>query len=404
MIVREAERARDAGKYPTLLCAPRGRPFPREGEALLYPGFRIVRIKGITRLANERYLVAVKGAPRSAVDATRVLIAGGSGVYRGRVGYGIASVRIPPGRYRLRGGLFFGCELPGSVRVRSAGRGYRIDASDELPLVPGGRYQLHPLEPGSHSFGDLVLVLPGEVAGAARERLLHELGELPFDVDRLRIYRIVLSSLGWIVLPASFEGRRALGGVELPGSIVISEGELAHLSSRVPRIVRAFGGATPLEVSREIQLAEELIASVAAELVRAGVLRLSKGVLLPPNGELPLSPYERRSVEALREAALKGRRVASVHTQAERALFAKLRRLQLVEEIAGSYVAREAVDEAEQRLLGRGDSVLTLEEARELLGSGSPQALFLLERLERGGKLSRMGEGWQPAKGREGKL
>ena len=452
MIVRGAERSEDTGKYPTLLCSPAGRPFPREGEALLYPAFRSVRIKGLTRLGKERYLVALKGAPRRAIGAASVLIAGGSGVYRGRVGYGIATARIPPGRYRLRGGLFWGCELPGSVRVSQAGRGYRIAATEDLPLVPGGRYQLYPAvdtpseprgedeaerrpaashasaprghepasharelpprrhephaseprghEPASHARFDLVLVLPGEVAGAARGRLLREIDRLPSDAGRLDIYRIVLSCLGWVDLPADFKQQGALGGVELPGSIVVSDVELAHLSSRTLRIVRAKGGATPLEVSRELEVEESLIAAVGRELERTGSLRSSKGLLLPPLGQLPLSPYERSIVESLREASLKGRRVVSVRTSEERVLFTRLRRLDLVEELAGSYVAREAIDEAERLLLDRRQrgSFLSFEEAQGLLAVSRPQTFLLLERLERSGHLRREGERWRVVK------
>jgi len=446
MIVRGQERTGDSGKYPTLLCSPAGRPFPREGEALLYPAFRTVRIKGLTRLAKERYLVALKGAPRRAIGAASVLIAGGSGVYRGRVGYGVTTARIPPGRYRVRGGLFWGCELPGSVRVSPAGRGYRIAASEDLPLVPGGRYQLYPSveegasqEPGlegeseqgrpaarsrgggpaihgrepvarepvpqrrehvSHVRFDLLLVLPGEVTGAARQRLLRELDRLPSDADRLTVYRIVLSCLGSVELPADFKQHGALGGVELPGAIVVSEAELAHLSSRTLRIVRAKGGATPLEIAREMQVAESLIAAVGKELERGGSLRGSRGLLLPALGQLPLSPYERSMLETLREAALKGRRVASVRTTEERGLFAKLVRLELVEELAGSFVAREAVDEAEKLLLGgrERDSFLSLEEAQGLLAQSRPQTFLLLERLERTGELRREGERWRVVK------
>ncbi len=416
MIVRGAERTEDAGKYPTLLCSPRGRPFPREGEALLYPAFRAVRIKGLTRLAKERYLIAVKGAPRKAIGTASVLIAGGSGVYRGRVGYGIATARIPPGRYRLRGGLFWGCELPGSVRVSQAGRGYRIAASDDLPLVPGGRYQLYPVpegesehestvhsrEPQSHVRFDLLLVLPGEVPASARQRLLRELERLPSDADRVAVYRIVLSCLGWVELPADFRQQSALGGVELPGSIVVSDAELAHLRSRTVRIVRAMGGATPLEIGREMQVAESLVVAVGKELERSGALRTHQGFLLPPLGEVPLSPYERSLLATLREEALKGRRISSVRSVEERALFARLVRLELVEELGGSYVAREAVDEAEKLLLGRRsqDSFLSLEEAQGLLAVSRPQTFHVLERLERAGNLRREGERWRVAKSR----
>lgn len=427
MVVRRVETPAAGEKHPELLCVSRGEAFPPRGTALLLPAFRQVKIKSIKSLPQGRNLVTVKGAPRRALHEGAILVAGGSGLYRGQTGYGLLSTRLPPGRYRLRGGLYRGCELPGSVQIHPSNRACRFVATSDLPLVPGGRYQIlpaggergpelalpgatrdesrpRPAGPGRARTtvdplrgAELLLVVPAEVEGGLRVRLLRALDRLPFDVDRPAIFGLILAYQGWVETPADFEGRAALAGVAISETITVSESFFANLTKRMVRIVRGRGGAAPREVGAALGVPEGLAAAAGEALIQRGLLREEEGLLLPPGGELPLSPYDRSIYAALRAGGLRGRPRESVRGEQERELFARLERLGLVQRLGGSWVASDLVEGAGRTLfLHEGSGApFTLDSVMALLKVDRGEALGLLGRLTEEGALERAGERWR---------
>ncbi|HUZ18848.1 MAG TPA: hypothetical protein VMV68_10715 [Spirochaetia bacterium] len=202
LIIRGAPRLPEESKYPEVLCALAGRPFGRARGALLYPSFRRVRIKQVSFVSKERAVVALKGTPqRNLVDGS-LLIADGQGVYASRVGYGLSAEAIPPGTYRLEGGAYRGHSMPGTATITPIPGGYRLNASADLPMVPGMRYRLSPA--GGAGRYELLLCFPFEAEPRARSQVSGALRRLSAASERRALYRELFHLAGWVCLPADF--------------------------------------------------------------------------------------------------------------------------------------------------------------------------------------------------------
>ncbi len=392
MIVRSVRPPGEHSKHPVALCSPAGAPFGAPASALLFPSFRTVRVKSITKLADERFALTLKGAPLKALSAGSVIVS--DSVYRGREGYGVSAGGLRAGRYAPSGGLYRGCPLPGAVEIERVSGSFRAICSAELPLVPGGRYELK--APGEKS-AVFLLVVPGSVPRAMRGRLASELEALGEPPDRLDIFRAILEVRGWVDTGSRFPRREALGMVPLGDSLVVEPGFLDKLSAELLRQARASAGSTIPEIAVRMGAEGVLVRAAAEELARRGELRLSRGALMPGSGRVPLSPMERQTLADLKEAGPRGRPRASVRSRAERELFGRCERMDLVVALGDRFLDGEVFRSLAARMIeGRpAGELLSLEEVKRSTSLAGKEAAAAARLLEMRGSLRRENRRWR---------
>jgi len=408
-------RAGDS-KYPAYLCAAAGKPFPQTHDAVVFPHFDHARIKELRRMNDGRFMVRLKGVPRKNLSSGSVIIAGGQPVFRSRSGYAIGKRRIASGVYSARGGLFREHLLPGTVSVAAAGSGYRITASADLPLVPGGRYRLTPVEEAEQSQRalpyELVMCIPWELPQTVRRTIGPLLEQIAQEVSLRRISAANLVLLGWTALPSGasssqvFESAASFNipdlrveveeSLELQGDVgtrfLVTRVFFVGASRKMEKVIRQSSGAKVDGIAAGVGLPVELVHALAREIEKAGRLVRAAGVLAPAGERAGLSPIEKGLLESLRER-FETSGFVRAGKGADQDILQRLVSLKLAVRIGDRYCASDTFERLVARLLeGRNPGeAIALSEAKRILELPREQLVQFVETLDREGVLRREG-------------
>lgn len=317
----------------------------------------------------------------------------------------VALVDIPA-RRRLRVKAYVGSGEHDAILRPLAAPFARLDLGVRLPLAPGDRVILR--DPGPDvtiGAAEVLEVDPPPDGRRAAVRLVLPLGE------RLLAARPILptSEIGARAgaSPAGVdrlvEGLVSSGAARLLGDVLVAAGEVDRLTAAVAAAVAEFHERQPLEPGIDLaELAPRLgvpmgvartLATEVPDLVVEGSRVRSTGHVATPTAD----PGAVAFLDALTASPFTPPTPAGTGT--DPATVRALVRAGAVVEAEGVYFARQAYDDAVQRIVAtlRERAVeatpgLTVAQVRDLLGSSRKHVLPLLNRLDREGITCRRGD------------
>ncbi|HHL38877.1 MAG TPA: selenocysteine-specific translation elongation factor [Deltaproteobacteria bacterium] len=419
------------------------------GEAALYPGARVVRVRALeshgravdevspgTRAALNIGGVAFREVRRGMMLADRALAEAVERSRRGRRGLRVdAVVRFvaPPGRtgggrrfklHHFTGTAMAELALEGVRAGREAGAGRyraRLYLDEPLLLLRGDRFVLRDTSGPATAGGGVVL------ASYFFRGLMPAASRVDYDGlegTRSAQVRAVLDRSAWaragelaLTLGVGAGELAGTGGVVVGRDVAMVEERLGAVEAAVVERVRAHHEeradekGLPEAVAAEVAArrgggagaAEAAAKAVIDRLVAAGRLRRTGGLLALPGHEPRLSkglgPVEKAVLEAAR--GLRPLRVAELGTslpfdaaQVERVVRALVERGELVRLADGVCIGRAALDEAKGKLIAciEAKGRIRTGEFRDILGCGRRLAIEILEYFDRERLTLRQGE------------